>query len=319
MDNAISVRHLSRHFDTGQQGTVIANDDLCFEVPRGSVFGILGENGAGKTTLVHQLLGLLQPTSGEIWMEGVDVGRFPDRVKPLVGFLPQSAVPLRYVDVRHALEFTGRLRGQLAAPARRQADELLERLDLTPYAGRFVHKLSGGLMRTTNFAMALMGYPRIVVLDEPTNNLDPARRRQIWETLRAMNAEKSLTCVLVTHNLLEAETVLQQMCVMRHGKIIAQGTPGELKSVFAHRARLEFRLKASYALPESVEHTLSQYGQLDALDDGRSVLVTDGHGLSAALDILVHTIGLDQVDDFHAAPPSLEDVYLYLQTQPAYA
>jgi ABC-2 type transport system permease protein len=316
MNAAIRVTNLTRTYArAGRSGErLIANDNLSFEVPRGSIFGLLGENGAGKTTLVHQLLGLLAPTSGDIRVEEVDVVKHPEAAKRLMGFLPQSALPLRYVEVQQALYITGRLRGQTERDARQQTAHLLDTLQLSEYATKFVHKLSGGLMRTTNFAMALMGNPRLVLLDEPTNNLDPARRRLIWETIRTLNRETGLTCVLVTHNLLEAESVLHQLCVMRAGRIIAQGTPGDLKAHWEQRVRLAFRLKETQALTPEECHALSNYGQLQTEPSGEHTLMMPPEQVAAATTFLMQQIGLNRLDHFHIAPPSLEDIYLLLQT-----
>src|SRR5215510_12792332 len=225
---AIRVEHLTRVFSAKGQ-TIHANDDMSFEVKRGEIFGLLGPNGAGKTTLISQLLGLLAPTSGSIWLEGVDVIRNPEFVRQISGFLPQTGLPMRYVEVERALRYTGRLRGQSEADARLQAAALMEELGLAEFAQRYVNKLSGGMLRLTNFAMALMGRPRLLVLDEPTNELDPHKRQIIWMMIGRLNREQGTTCVLVTHNVLEAEKVIQRVAVMHGGRIIALGTPGEVK------------------------------------------------------------------------------------------
>src|SRR5262245_5488350 len=222
-DIAIRVDHLTRTFPgkSRKSGQIIANDDLTFTVRRGEIFGLLGPNGAGKTTLISQLLGLLRPTAGEIWVEGINVVQQPDVVKQHIGFLPQTGLAMRGVEVERALRYTGRLRGQTEADARAQSQELLHELDLRPYADRLVQKLSGGLMRLTHFAMALMGRPQVLVLDEPTNELDPQKRRLVWDVLARLNRNQGTTCVLVTHNVLEAEKVLQRVAVLRHGRMIA--------------------------------------------------------------------------------------------------
>jgi ABC-2 type transport system permease protein len=314
-DVAIRVQNLTRiYVRAGQDKTdLVANNNLNFEVRRGEVFGLLGENGAGKTTLVMQLLGLLAPTAGQIWLEGVDVVKYPDRAKSLIGFLPQTSLPLRYLEVWRALYFTGRLRGQPEADARCQTDEMLQALDLLQYANRYVHNLSGGLLRMTNFGMALMGRPRVVVLDEPTNSLDPERRRQVWATVARLNRDEGLTCVLVTHNVLEAERVVQRVLVMQAGEIVASGTPGELKLSAGGQVRFEFYLKDTAHLTSIEEGRLSALGQLEAVRDGHFVLSLPANAVPQATDAIVNGIGLTRLEDFHIALPSLEDVYLSLK------
>ncbi len=228
---AVDVQHLTRHYPSRARNTppVVANDDLSFHVLRGECFGLLGPNGAGKTTLISQLLGILAPTSGQIWVGGVDMVRAPQHGKQLIGYLPQHGLAMRSVEVERALRYTGRLRGQSEADARAQVREILEELELAPYASRSVNQLAGGMARLAYFAMALMGRPPILILDEPTNELDPQKRKLIWDVLARRNREQGTTCILVTHNVLEAEKVLQRVGVMQHGRMIAVGTPGELK------------------------------------------------------------------------------------------
>ena len=291
---------------------VVANDDLSFEVRRGEIFGLLGPNGAGKTTLVSQLLGLLQPTSGAIWLEGIDVVRQPERVKPLIGYLPQGELPMRHVEVERALRFTGRLRGQTEADARAQSRRLLDELGMAGYAQRYVNKLSGGELRLCNFAMALMGWPRVLVLDEPTNELDPHKRRLVWDVIARLNRERGVTCILVTHNVLEAERVIQRVAVMHHGRIVALGTPGELKLRGGERVRLEFRLREDEALSPGEAAELAGLGEVEEPRPGHYRLYLPRERVAAATDVVVNRIGLARLDDFRLAPPSLEDAYLEL-------
>jgi ABC-2 type transport system permease protein len=307
---AIRVEHLSRVY-SGKH-PVLANDDVSFDVRRGEIFGLLGPNGAGKTTLVQQLLGLLQPTSGQIWLEGINVIKCPEQLKWLTGFLPQTGLPMRYIEVERALHYTGRLRGQSDADARQQARALIDELGMAAYAQQYVNKLSGGMLRLTNFAMTLMGRPRVLVLDEPTNELDPAKRRLVWDIIARLNHEQGVTCVLVTHNVLEAERVIQQVAVMQTGRIVALGTPGELKLYTGGNMRLEFRLKDDSCLAPDEMDSFTSHGRLETLRPGHYALHLPAQQVAIATDKLVNQIGLTRLDDFRLAPPSLEDVYLEL-------
>jgi ABC-2 type transport system permease protein len=307
---SIQAQHLNHTYPA--KPPVVANHDVSFSVCQGQIFGLLGPNGAGKTTLISILLGLVRPTSGEVCIEDIDVIKHPDKVKEIIGFLPQNGLPMRYIEVEQALFFTGRLRGQSSADAKQQAAALIDELGLGDYRKKYVNKLSGGYLRLTNFAMALMGRPRILFLDEPTNELDPHRRRVVWDMIARLNDQEGLTCVLVTHNVLEAERVIQQVAVMRKGRIIASGTPGELKLSANQnsRVRLEFRLKEGESLPDdlppiwtNVECTRpGQYSLTIALDE-----------MEAATALVVRHFGPQRLDDFRIAPPSLEDIYLDLK------
>jgi ABC-2 type transport system permease protein len=293
---------------------VVANDDLTFEVNRGEIFGLLGPNGSGKTTLVCQLLGLIQPTSGTICLESIDVMRNPELVKRVTGFLPQTGLPMRYVEVERALHYTGRLRGQTEADAKRQTRQLIDELGLSDYARRYVHKLSGGMLRLTNFAMALMGRPQILVLDEPTNELDPQKRRIVWDMIARLNHEQGVTCILVTHNVLEAERVIQRVAVMQQGKIVAFGTPGELKLYSDGNLLLEFRLRDDANLDLETMVRLQTLGRIETVRAREYILHLAANHVAEATDLMLTEIGLSRLDDFRLSPPSLEDVYLELDS-----
>jgi ABC-type multidrug transport system ATPase subunit len=317
--NSIAVEQLTRTFRIKgkEPKMIVACDNLSFEVRRSEIFGLLGPNGAGKSTLVHQLTGLMLPTSGRIWLEGIDVVKQPEQVKPLIGFLPQSGLAMRFTEVERAFHYTGRLRGQSELEARRQTRELLTDLGLSEYARRPISKLSGGLRRLANFGMALMGYPRFLVLDEPTNELDPSNRKLIWDIIVRLNQEQGVTCVLVTHNVLEAEKVIQRVAVMQTGKIIALGTPGELKAQTNRGVRLEIILKEGLTLTETQRTDLSELGSIEEVRTGQYRLYLPPEAVTRATDWIVTQLGLTQLDDFRLAPPSLEDVYIELNQSAA--
>ncbi|MFD4236170.1 ABC transporter ATP-binding protein/permease [Streptomyces sp. NPDC058542] len=313
-DSAIEVRNLTRVFRTGGSGAdVKANDDLTFSIPRGQVFGLLGANGAGKTTLVSQLLGLVRPTSGEIVVEGVDAVAHPDAVKAMTGFLPQTGLSMRLVEVRRALHYTGRLRGQSETDARRQTTELIEELGLGDVQDRYVDQLSGGMTRLVNFGMALMGRPKLLILDEPTNELDPHNRRLVWNMVSRRSAEDGTTVLLVTHNVLEAESAVDQVAVMNGGRITAMGTPGHLKEVLGDRIRLELFVKDEDGLALRERELFDAVGTLtEGKRDGSYLVQTDSARMPELMRVVHGELGMDRVADFRLTRPTLEDVYLTL-------
>jgi ABC-type multidrug transport system ATPase subunit len=306
---AVEVRELTKRYPGG----TLANDRLSLRVARGEVFGLLGPNGAGKTTLVLQVLGLLKPTSGAIAVEGVDVLAHPERVKRLTGYMPQARIAMRGMELWRALHVTGRLRGQTDAAARRQGEALIERLGLGEQRSTYVERLSGGMTRVTAFALALMGTPRLVVLDEPTNELDPVRRRVVWEVVRQIGSGGETTCLLVTHNVLEAEGAVDRVAIVDRGRVVALGTPGELKAGLGDEVRLEVVLKTETAQNgdrAAVEARLDALGRRLDLAPGRYGVFVPRRGVGAAVDTLLGELG-PRLDDFRVAPPSLEDVYIH--------
>jgi ABC-2 type transport system permease protein len=186
---------------------------------------------------------------------------------------------------------------------------------MSGYAKRFVNDLSGGMLRLVNFAMALMGNPRVLILDEPTNELDPVRRRQVWDTIAQLNQQEGVTCILVTHNLLEAEQVVQSVAMMREGKIIALDTPGTMKLSSTGKVRLEFQLKATAEIPANLHSTLNQLGSIDLIRPGSYTMMLSPNDVSTAAELVISQIGLQELEDFRVSPPSLEDAYLTIEKQ----
>jgi ABC-2 type transport system ATP-binding protein len=295
----------------GRRGApaVRANDGIDLDIRQGEIFGLLGPNGAGKSTLVRQLTGLLRPDHGTITLLGHDIVRHPERAARLLAYLGQESTALDELTVALAVETTGRLRGLTAAAARAERDAVLAELGLGPLAGRPLARLSGGQRRLACFAAALVGDRPLLVLDEPTTGMDPVARRAVWAAVDRRRAERGTTVVLVTHNVIEAETVLDRVAVVDAGRVIACDTPGGLKALVDGSVRLDlvWREEAPPAVP-AVAALLSR-----ATVSGRRWTVRttpeEARDLVAAV-----TAGpaFAALDDFSLSTPSLEDVYLVL-------
>jgi ABC-type multidrug transport system ATPase subunit len=288
---------------------VEANAGVCFEARLGEVVALLGANGAGKTTFVLQLLGLLKPSSGCIRVGDVDVVRDPAGVKRLASYQPQSHAAMGGVVVRQALVLTGRLRGQTAANAERVAGELVAHFGLESILRQPLNRLSGGWRRLVDVATAFMGEPRLIVLDEPTNDLDPVHRRLVWNRVDALRHERQVTCLLVTHNLLEAERVADRVVVLQNGRVAADGSPGELKRRLGDGMRLDVYLSPHVA-PETVRTTLAGLEPQLLIRPGHLQVHVERTNVAGALERLLRAMDCRIVEDFRLAPPSLEDVYL---------
>jgi len=320
----VSVQNLTKLYprkgrakSTNPSDYIAANDNISLEIQPGEIFGLLGPNGAGKTTLVNQLLGLTRPDSGTILVEGLDVTRYPQQVKEITAYLPQQGMAFGSIEVWRALSFTGQLRGLKTTEANTQAKSLIAELDLEQVANRYLNQLSGGMKRMVGFAMALMGQPKLLVLDEPTNELDPARRRLVWETIRNINRQRSITCLLVTHNVLEADSVLERLAVLASGKVRALGTPGQLKQEFSQEARLDLALANPLPKPLPEYFSETHLAGLVRVEPEpylplRFRLYFPPHLANEVLGVLIHRLGMSYLDDFKLALPSLEDVYLHL-------
>ncbi|MFG1806614.1 ABC transporter ATP-binding protein [Streptomyces sp. NPDC049040] len=288
---------------------VRASDGIDLDVRRGEMFGILGPNGAGKTTLVRQLTGLLRPDAGSIDLLGHDLVRHPDRAARLIGYLGQESTALDELTVSLAAETTGRLRGLDAAAARAARDAVLDELELGPIASRPIKRLSGGQRRLACFAAALVGERPILVLDEPTTGMDPVARRAVWAALGRRRTENGATVLLVTHNVIEAETVLDRVAVLDHGRVIACDTPAGLRALVADEVRLDlvWRTEPPLDLPE-----IAALRPLADISGRRWTLRLPHDRARTTVAGLTGGPAYAALDDFTLATPSLEDVYLAL-------
>ncbi|HEY5989547.1 MAG TPA: ATP-binding cassette domain-containing protein [Streptosporangiaceae bacterium] len=223
MTNAIEASGLVKRFG---KTTALAGVDLAARP--GTVLGVLGPNGAGKTTAVRILATLLRPDSGQARVCGYDIGRQAHQVRQLIGLTGQYASVDEGLSGVNNLIMIGRLLGESRPRARARAVELLERFDLADAAQRPVKTYSGGMRRRLDLAASLVGHPRVLYLDEPTTGLDPRSRRDVWGMIRALVAD-GVTVLLTTQYLDEADQLAHDIVVIDHGKVIATGTPDELK------------------------------------------------------------------------------------------
>lgn len=294
---------------------VVANDNLSFAISEGDIFGLLGPNGAGKTTLLKQLLGLLKPTAGTIKLYGMEVTDDPELPSRYVSMMSQRPTALADLTVREALSVTAHLRGQSKGDAKRDASRLIEELELTSISNRVLGKLSGGQQRLVSFGLSMTGYRPVLVLDEPTNDLDPVHRKLLWDKLLWLNREQGTTIILVTHNVIEAERVLHRVGIINKGKIMAIGRVGDLKAQVDDRLRVEIRLKTGRdAATELVGQRLQQMFDGDLLNPapGYYVCMASSLGAEQAMRLVLHDIGFERLEDFRVVQPTLEDVYLKL-------
>ncbi|NNE95111.1 MAG: ATP-binding cassette domain-containing protein [Acidimicrobiales bacterium] len=219
----ISIRGVTVDF-----GAVKAVDDVSLEIPRNEVRGLLGPNGAGKTTLVKVIATLLRPNAGTAVVGGHDIAADPNAVRSMIGLAGQYAAVDDLLTGRENLEIVGALYQLPKAEAKRRADEALERLSLTDAADRLVRTYSGGMRRRLDLGASLVGRPEVLILDEPTTGLDPRTRLDLWAFLRDLVSEGA-TVLLTTQYLEEADELADQITVIDHGRIIADGTADELK------------------------------------------------------------------------------------------
>jgi ABC-2 type transport system ATP-binding protein len=295
----LEIRHLTKRY----RGGVLANDDISLSAAPGQVFGLLGPNGAGKTTLVNSVLGLVRPTSGSIVVGGVDAIADPGAARQICSYQPQSSAPVDRLTPRQAIDLIGRLRGGTRAEVRARTIELLDAVGLGAWEDR-VTQLSGGVARLVSFCMAAVVPGQVVILDEPTNDVDPLRRKLLWQQVRKL-ADDGAAVVLVTHNVLEAERCVDKLAIVDHGRVIASGTPAAMKAQLGSALRLELVLDAEHA-PPSVPAAIG-----GAVVAGRRVFVDVAlDDVSAAVSWAKEQQDRQAIAEFMMGPSSLEDVYV---------
>jgi ABC-2 type transport system ATP-binding protein len=297
-------------------GDVKAVDTLNLSVHRGEIFGLLGPNGAGKTTTAGMLTTRVIPTSGKAIVDGIDVVAHPALAKQVIGVVAQSNTLDRSLSVWENLYFHGRFFGQSAREARAAADQLLVTFRLSERAKAPVMALSGGMAQRLMVARAIEHRPAILFLDEPTAGLDPQSRIAMWEILGELHSEGQ-TILLTTHYMEEADQLSDRIGIIDQGRIIALGTPAELKQRIAQKDALHFEV-AGYqpqmdaALQElpGVDRLATRYMGADSVweinlqaDNGRAVLP----GLIEALGR-----GGARIVNMKVSEPSLEDVFIHL-------
>jgi ABC-2 type transport system ATP-binding protein len=293
-------------------GQTRALDGVDLAVGTGTVQGLLGPNGAGKTTLVRVLATLLRPNAGSARVFGCDVLREATRVRALIGLAGQFAAVDATLTGRENLEMVGRLYRLPRAEARRRAQEALEQLDLTDAGDRLVRGYSGGMRRRLDLGASLVGRPRLLILDEPTTGLDPQSRNDVWGFIRQL-VQDGTTVLLTTQYLEEADNLADHIVVIDHGKVIANGTPRELKARMGNDV-LELHLEDADAL-EATAAELRGIGsgepRIHLADRCITLPVHQG-----ASDLMSAVRRLDELgivpSDLSLRRPSLDDVFLAL-------
>jgi ABC-2 type transport system ATP-binding protein len=282
----------------------LANDHISLTLAHGEVFGLLGPNGAGKTTLVNQIIGLVKPDSGSIVIDGRDIVADPGYARQACSFQAQTQVPISGLTARQAIELVGRVRGGSRMQVRARAGQLLEALDMQQWSGKLADTFSGGMRRLVAFCMAAVTPGQIVILDEPTNDIDPLRRRLLWDQVRAL-VDMGSTVLLVTHNVLEAERAVDRLAIIDKGRVVATGTPASLKGDSQEHMQLEIVLDPRTEAPE-LSSLLSR-----PVVTGRRVIarLREADVASAAQwarDLKERGV----VEEYSVGPITLEDVYL---------
>ncbi|GLV78347.1 ABC transporter ATP-binding protein [Streptomyces hygroscopicus] len=278
----------------------LANDNIDLTIDAGETFCLLGANGSGKSTLVRQLAGLAVPDSGTLSLFGHDMRTRQGELTTLIGYMPQATFALNHLTVAEAIYYAGHLRGLSRAAARRTRDELIATFRLESCARQTARQLSGGQKRMLQFTLALVGTPPILVLDEPTNDLDPEHRRRVWDICADLRRAGETTIVIITHDVIEVERVVDRVGIMRDGRLIDVAELADLRRRMGDLLRLE--VSGSEGPPDP----LLGFGEWQQGTDGRWLLWLESSSASHA----VAQLSGRQLSTMRLAAMNLEDMFL---------
>ena len=289
---------------------ITALDGIDLEVAPGHIFGLLGPNGAGKSTTVGILTTRVRPTSGSAWVDGHDVWRDQTAAKRQIGVVAQRPNLDFSLTAREILLFHGAYFGLSSHERTQRASALLDRFKLTDRADQLVRGFSGGMMQRISIARAMMHDPQVLFLDEPSAGLDPQTRLLLWEIVREYN-QKGRTVLLTTHNMEEADALCQRLAIIDHGRIIASGTPAELKTSVPGGFLLRLRfthhsaplLERLGALPGVTEVRAAGDSSADLYAGRGGSLIPEIVNAAAAFGV--------EISDVHISEPSLENLFLH--------
>lgn len=306
LSNAIDVRDLKKTYSGG----VEALKGLTFDVRQGEIFGLLGPNGAGKSTTVRIIVTLSSATSGEVTVDGVNVSADPQEVRRRIGYVSQNTTVDFLATGRENLRLQGQLYGHSGAELDNRVDELLRLFDLADAASRITQGYSGGMKRRLDVAMGLVHRPKILVLDEPTTGLDPESRAVMWRELERLAKVDTMTILVTTHYLEEADRLCDRLAIIDGGRVVAQGTPRELKATM-RGDMVQVEIADGHSVEAAADLLRRTEGISNVIVEGRMVSsqAMDGARMIPALIAQLESAGL-AVSHVSMSRPSLDEVYL---------
>lgn len=305
----LNVQNLTKVFSGKKSTKTVANDNLSFSVQEGEIYGLLGHNGAGKTTLVNQIIGLMKPTSGEISLLGRSVIEDPAFARSMCSVQPQSQLPLGYLTPVQAISIMGKMRSGDKQEVLKRMNMLFEALDFGEWVNKEGVHLSGGVRRLVAFCMAVVVPGKLVILDEPTNDVDPIRRRYLWDLIRQLTVDGT-SVILVTHNVIEAEKAVDRVAILNKGRFLAEGTPAEIKSTVNNLIRVEVSHVTSIQQLQTPVWALSSNSQAS-----RSVFSVNPDSVPDVIEWARNKVDEGEIMDYSLSPTTLEDVYVELTSK----
>ncbi len=304
-NQAIQVLDLHKNF-----GETYAVQGVSFAAAEGEIFSLLGPNGAGKSTTISMLSCLLQPTGGDAQVMGHSITREPQRVKEVLGVVPQDIALFPDLTARENLEFWGKMYGLRGGMLRKRVDEVLELVGLTDHAKGRIEKFSGGMKRRINIGAALLHRPQVLILDEPTVGIDPQSRRSILDGVKEFNRQ-GMTVLYTSHYMEEVAELSDHIGIMDHGKMIAYGTHAELVKTIGEFDRVELEVSSEPGLAVERWKAVEGVSAVNAQDGKVTILVADSNRILPDVFAIANEVGV-RIISVSIQEPNLEAVFINL-------
>ncbi|WDF02025.1 ABC transporter ATP-binding protein [Shouchella hunanensis] len=302
----LDVQNITKVFLGKKKTKIYANDDISFKINEGEIFGLMGHNGAGKTTLVNQIIGSTKPTSGNIFLKNENVQKSPTKARGICSVQSQSQLPLGFLTPAQAVSTMGKMRLANKEDVQKRMNYLFDALDIGQWANTEGIQLSGGIKRLTAFCMSVISPGELVILDEPTNDVDPMRRRYLWDIIRQLTKDGT-SVILVTHNVLEAEKAVDRLAILHKGKFLVEGTPSQIKSSVDNKMRLEVNLINENSLNNLPEWIINKNTV-----GNRLIMSLDSNSVPLSIEWASEQVRQNHILDYTLSPTTLEDVYVEL-------
>lgn len=304
-EKAIQLQDLHKDY-----GEVYAVKGVSLDIPAGEVFSLLGPNGAGKSTIISMLSCLLRPTRGDALVMGRSIVRDSQRVKEVIGVVPQDIALYPDLSARENLEFWGKMYGLRGSELRRRVDAVLELVGLNGHAKGRIERFSGGMKRRINIGAALMHNPQVLILDEPTVGIDPQSRRSILDGVKELNRQ-GMTVLYTSHYMEEVAELSHHIAIMDHGQVIASGTHNELVNIVGQLDRLDLVVKGEeepliecWKQVEGVDSITSENGVITALVKDSNLVLPDLFEVATRMGARITSVNIQE--------PNLETVFIHL-------
>lgn len=299
----LEIEHLFMKYKGSENYT---NEDITLSINRGEIVGLLGPNGAGKTTLVRQISGTLRPSSGSIYLDGTDLVKNPGIVTQKMASLSQVMYAQRFLKVEEFISYTGVYRGLGLQDSLYQANQFMEYFKIEDMKDRLISVLSGGQQRVVGFISALIGLRPLIILDEPTNDVDPERRILLWQLVKEIKQTYGISFLLVTHNIYEAQDVVDRVVIIQNGKLGVEGIPADL----IRDMKIPIKIKFSLPFNREVPEWLVNKKDFQQLDQECCQIEVSEDALNETLIELFSKEKSEEIKNIEIIKPSLADAYI---------